>query len=71
MKRRFVVRRCDECGTLSRVVDGVEVNIDHTWSVVDRVADREICNVDTRAQARVEAAALNASGDPHAEDAHA
>jgi len=75
MKRRFVVRYCydgdslDEPGRKKRT---------HTWDVVDtsRRGTEDgyyhvVCNVDTRAQARAETAALNASGDPHAEGAHA
>jgi hypothetical protein len=51
-KRRYVVRKCHEGGALGADHKG------WTWDVVDRVTDKVMCNLDTRAQAYAEAQVL-------------
>ena len=56
MTRRYVIRRCDEGGSLTRP-DGTP--IEHTWDVVDRETGCTVHNVDTRREARASAREYN------------
>lgn len=61
-RRRYTVERCDNCGSVTDA-DGNDVPVE--WHVIDRVTDRVhpiwISTHRTRAQARAEAAELNAT----------
>jgi hypothetical protein len=57
-KYRYVVERCDNTDSLMNP-DGSLRERQTTWMVRDRETGAQVCDVDTRKQAREEASKLN------------